>query len=374
MILVFLVMAAILAMIGALLLPLVSDLHRAAHIHLAFALGVMPLIMAAMMHFVPVLTRTRAATRAIESLALLAWAGGALIVAYFVFSLPVAFRDAAASLGLLAGVGLTTWQFRRSRAALGGAHAGLRWYVAALGCLMMSLLAVLAMTVWPREALALKRLHLHLNLLGFVGLTALGTLQVLLPTAAGRPDPGAVARLRTDLPAALGGTLLIAFGSAWLPLLTWPGLVLWCIPPGRLARAWFEPYRDAILCRHGAVPLLAAALAGFSIALAAGGVHGAGWIGSTGLAHLWVFAFLFPLLSGAAGQLLPLWLRPGRHTEWHELARRRLTYGSAIRAALLLGGGMLVLAGQRWGAVLALAGLLPFVFAAGRVFLQSRGA
>ena len=45
MVLVFLVIAAILAMMGAWLLPVVSDLPPAAHIHMAFALGVMPLIM-----------------------------------------------------------------------------------------------------------------------------------------------------------------------------------------------------------------------------------------------------------------------------------------------------------------------------------------
>ena len=66
MVLAFLVLAAILGMMGACLLPVVTDLHRAAHVHLAFALGVMPLIMGAMTHFIPVLTRTRAAPRIVE--------------------------------------------------------------------------------------------------------------------------------------------------------------------------------------------------------------------------------------------------------------------------------------------------------------------
>lgn len=364
MVLASLVLAAILGMVGAWLLPLGTDTHRAAHVHLAFALGVMPLIMGAMTHFVPVLTRTRAAPKIVEGYAALAWVGGALIVAFFIFSMPEIFRSVAALLGLVASIGLLAWQLMRGKEALGGAHPGVRWYLAALLCLAASLLAVLAMSVWPQQMLALKRLHLHLNLLGFVGLTAVGTLQVLLPTAAGHPDPQTAHRLRADLPAALGGTVLIAAGAAWLPLLSWLGLLLWLIPLIRLLRVWLARYRNQIFCRHGAVPLLAVALAGFALALAAGGVHGAGRLDSVGLAHAFVFAFLFPLVCGAAGQLLPLWLRPGRQTEWHARTRRRLTFASSTRAALFLVAGALALAGFSAASWFAIAALLPFALAA----------
>ena len=360
MVLVFLVTMSILAMVCAWLLPIVSDVHRAAHIHLAFALGVMPLIMGAMLHFIPVLTRTRGAPRTIEGLVALAWVAGALIVAFFIFTLPEAFRSAAAFLGLSAVAGISAWQAKRAMAALGGAHPCLSWYLAALACLGASLLAVLAMSVWPQQILALKRLHLHLNLFGFVGLSAVGTLQVLLPTAAGHPDPQVANRLRADLPKALSGTVLIALGAAWLPLLSWLGLLLWLIALNRLIRAWLAQYRAEIFCRNGAVPLLATALTGYSIALVTGGVHGAGWIGSTGVAHLFVFSFLFPLVSGAAGQLLPLWRRPGHLTEWHERARQRLTFASGSRAALFLAAGLLAMLGFQWANWLALAALLPF--------------
>lgn len=372
MILVFLVMAAILAMAGAWLLPLVGEVHRAAHVHLVFALGVMPLILGAMTHFVPVLSRTRAAGRGVEAFAALAWLGGALIVAYFIFTLPDFFRSLAALLGLSAALGLAAWQIKRARAALGGAHPGLSWYLAALACLGTSLLAVLAMAVWPQQMLALKRLHLHLNLFGFVGLSAIGTMQVLLPTAAGQPDPQVAARLRAGLPAALGGTSLVALGAAWLPPLSWLGLFLWLIPLSRLIRAWLARYRVGIFSRHGAVPLLAAALAGFSLALVAGGAHGAGWLDSIGVAHLLVFAFLFPLVSGAAGQLLPLWVRPGRQTEWHERARRRLTFAAGPRAMLFLAAGLLALARFKGASWIALAALLPFALAALDVLLRFR--
>lgn len=374
MILVFLALAAILAMVGAWLLPVVGDLHRAAHVHLAFALGVMPLIMGAMTHFVPVLTRTGAAARQVQLLAGLAWLAGVLASAFFAFSLPESVRLFAASLAALAVARLAGWQWMRTRAALGNPHPGVYWYLAALFCLLLALLAVAGMDAWPAQYLALKRLHLHLNLFGFVGLSAVGTLQVLLPTAVGQPDPQAAARLRGDLPLALGGTLLIALGAAWLPLLSALGLLLWLVPVGRLALAWLVRYRAGIFRRHGAMPLLAAALAGFFLALVAGGAHGAGWLDSVGVAHLLVFSFLFPLVSGAAGQLLPLWLRPGRQTEWHEWARRRLTFASGPRASLFLVAGLLVMAGFKWGGWLALAALVPFPLAALGVLWRTRRA
>ncbi|ADE11358.1 hypothetical protein [Sideroxydans lithotrophicus] len=360
---VLLVVVAIVGMLGAWLLPSTGDWHRAAHVHLAFALGVMPLIMGAMTHFIPVLTRTRAAPRSVEGYAGLAWLGGVLIVAFFMFALLDVVRSVAAFLALVAAGGLAVWQLMRAGEALGGAHPGLRWYVAALVCLAASLLAVLAMSVWPQQFLALKRFHLHLNLFGFVGLTAIGTLQVLLPTAVGHPDPQVSNRLRADLHFAFFGSVLIAGGAAWLSLLSWLGLLLWMIPLGRLMRAWFAGYRAEIFRWHGAVPLVAAALAGFFIALVAGGGHALGWLDSTGLAHLFVFSFLFPLVSGAAGQLLPLWLRPGQQTEWHTRARLRLTFASGTRAALFLGAGLLALAGFKWASWLALAALLSFALA-----------
>ncbi|MBZ0106070.1 MAG: hypothetical protein K8H84_10620 [Sulfuricella denitrificans] len=372
MILIFLVLVATLAMAGAWLLSFVSDLHRAAHVHLVFALGVMPLIMAAMTHFVPVLTRTGKPGRQVELLALLAWQAGVLAAVFFFFSLPENVRLFAALLALLAVTRLAGWQWARASATLGKPHPGVYWYLAALLCLGLGLLALVAMDMWPEQYLAFKRLHLHLNLFGFVGLAAIGTLQVLLPTAAGGADPGVAARMRGDLAPVLGGALLIGFGAAWLPLLSWIGLALWLAPLARLGRAWWLLFRGCIFSWHGATPLLATAGAGFCGALVAGGLHAAGWLTSAVAGHVLVFAFLFPLVSGAAGQLLPLWLRPGKQTEWHALARQGLTYGSGGRSLLLLFSGLLVLAGVRWGTVLALAGLLPFVLVAVWTAIQSR--
>ena len=66
--------------------------------------------------------------------------------------------------------------------------------------------------------LSLRLLHLHLNTLGFIGLTAIGTLQVLMPTILAGPDGEASARLRDDLLPAVGGVFLVALGAAvWSP-------------------------------------------------------------------------------------------------------------------------------------------------------------
>ena len=88
----------------------------------------------------------------------------------------------AALVALLAATALGGWMLVRARRMFGPRHRGLDWYLAALGFLLLALLAVVLMPWFPAQRAGLRLFHLHANLLGFVGLTALGTLQVLLPT------------------------------------------------------------------------------------------------------------------------------------------------------------------------------------------------
>lgn len=365
------VLIAVGAMLGGLLLPALLEAQPAVHVHLVFALGVMPLILAAMTHFVPVLTRSRG-SEAMSRPVLLAAAGGALIVAYFVWPVQPLWRSLAAGLALAACLWLMVWQWRRRQSALGGAHPCLDWYLAALACLGLGLFAILAMAAWPMQIQALKRLHLHLNLFGFIGMTAVGTLQVLLPTAAGLADPEAAHRLRADLRLALAGTLLIALGAAWWPWLSVAGVIPWFVALARIAVAWKRHFRAAIRAFHGAAPLLAGALGGFALSLLAGGIHALALLPGARIGHLFVFAFLFPLVSGAAGQLLPLWLKPGVQIPWHLVARSRLTYGAAARFALFASAGVLALTGWRGSAIPALIALLSFALAGAWTAFQSR--
>lgn len=357
--LVLLVLTAAASFAAAVALPLLHPLPPAAHIHIALAVGVMPLIFGAMIHFVPVLTRSAIAPPAVRLIPLLALTAGAL--AFFSFAAPSQAYYLAAYLALAAAVVFAAWITRRAAVAVGQPHPCLYWYLGAIACLILALAAVSSMAFWPEQRLALKSLHLHLNTLGFIGLTAVATLQVLLPTVAGRADKGAGTRLHRGLKWALGGTLLISFGAAWYKPLVYPGALLWMIPLTSLGKAWLSLYFREIRRLHGAASSLAAALAGFIAALLFGLLHADGILSPTGTAHAFIIAFLFPLVTGAVSQLFPIWARPGMQTAWHAQARHRLGAGGGYRALLFLAGGILVGLGWRGGLVLPIAALVAFL-------------
>lgn len=332
---------------------------RASVLHLILAVGAMPLIFGAMGHFIPVLTRTRGAPARLGVVPVLALAGGALVVASL--SLPGMpwGRHAGAFVAATAAAVLLAWSWRRRTGMLGRPHPGLAWYQTALACLVFALLAILASAVWPAQWPALRRLHLHLNTLGFIGMTAFGTLTVLMPTVTGKPDPGAALRLRRDFPLAVTGTLLVAVGAAWSAPLAAVGAVLWAIPPVRLAANWLRLYRTEVFKLHGAAPLLAAALVGFVLSL----LYGAAALSPVGLVPVWIYVagFLPPLVTGAASQLLPVWLRPGVQNAWHGRLRGALGRYAGVRAVLFCIGGAVAGTGREWGLLLGAATLLWFI-------------
>jgi len=357
-----LVFAALAAFAAALLWS--PHAGRAAALHLILAVGAMPLIFGAMSHFIPVLTRSRTAPAGLVIIPLLALAGGVLVVTSLGWAdLPWG-PHAGALLTVAAASALLVWSRRRRAGMLGRPHPGLAWYEAALACLVLALVAILASAVWPQQAMALRRLHLHLNTLGFVGLTALGTLAVLLPTVANRPDPGVAQRLHRDLPWVIAGTLLIAVGAAWIGPLAGIGGVIWAIPLLRMGAGWLRRYRTEIFALHGAAPLLAAALAGLGFSAVVGAMS---LLPATAAFHsaapAWAFVagFMLPLVSGAASQLLPVWLRPGVQGAWHARLRDRLGRHAGVRAVLFLIGGVAAGTGRDWGLLLGAATLLWFI-------------
>jgi len=360
--LIFLVATALSGFAGAMALGWLFPLPSAIHAHLALAIGALPLIMGAMLHFAPVLTRSGAPAAALRWLPWLAQSSGVIVTLAFIFPAFFAMgRNLAALLALAAATTLALWMRRRGQQALGNPHPGLNWYLAALVCLMLALLAILAMSLWPEHTLALKRLHLHLNTLGLIGLTAIGTVQVLLPTAVGRADAQVARRLRRDLAPAFAGTVLIALGAAWFPWLTWLGLLLWSLPLYRLLAGWWWQYRQEIFNWHGASPSLAAAPLGLVATLLCGALHGKGVVAPGAIGHVFIAAFLLPLVSGAVSQLLPIWLRPGAQTPWHAAMRQQLGRWSGVRALLFLGGALAALGGWPAGMALAGGGLLMFI-------------
>lgn len=335
---------------------------RAAVLHLVFALGAMPLIFGAMTHFIPVLTRSRGAPPRLAAIPLAALAAGALVVASLADPRFTGARHAAAALGLVATIALLVWSRARRRSMLGQAHPGLAWYDAALVCLALALGAILAGALWPQQWGALRRLHLHLNTIGFIGMTALGTLAVLLPTASGKPDPETGPWLRADLPLALGGTLLTAIGAAWATPIAWLGAPLWGVVLLHVGRRWARRYRADILSLHGAAPLLGAAWTGLTLSMGLGVVDAVPALAFDAQPlFAFVAGFLLPLVSGAASQLLPVWLRPGQQGPWHADLRRRLGRYGGARAALFLVGGTAAGIGLAWGLVLAAAVLILFL-------------
>ncbi len=347
---------------------------RAVTVHLMLAVGAMPLIFGAMSHFIPVLTRTRTAEAGLLVIPMLALAGGALAVSSFSLAGMAWAQPAGALLAAGAAFALLVWSRRRRAGMLGRPHPGLAWYETALACLVLALLAILVSAIWPQQALALRRFHLHLNTLGFVGLTAVSTLAVLLPTAVGRPDPGVGPRLRRDLPWAAAGTLLVAGGAGWFAPLAGVGAALWAVPLARTASSWLRLYRAEILALHGAAPLLAAALGGFVLSMIFGVLNAfppPGSVRTSGAIWAYVAGFMLPLVSGAASQLLPVWLRPGVQSEWHAGLRHSLGRYGGVRALLFCGGGLAAGMGGQWGLLLSLAALAWFLLQTGAALVRA---
>lgn len=340
--------------------------------HLVFAVGALPLILLAMSYFVPVLTRSQTAPRLLLLAPLTAAAAGLGIVGFFLHGTP-ALRLHAPWLALVAIAGFATWMAQRRRACLGHPNPCLGWYAAALGLLALGILAVALAPILPEHTRALRLFHLHINTLGFLGLTALGTQQVLLPTVAGRPDTDAATRLARDLKWSAGGAVAVAAGSALAPPLALLGAAIFAWPLLRLAAAAWRNWRHEIVATGSTLPLLAAAIAGLALALGHGVLHARGTIGATAAIPLFIIAFLLPLLSGAAGHLLPVWLRPGLQDEWHRTGRARLAYAARARAALLLAAGLLAAAGQAAGYALGAIGALWLAIAMAAVAAARKG-
>jgi hypothetical protein len=341
-------------------------------IHIAFAAGAMPLIFGAIIHFIPVLTRTGVPGLPLRCLPLAVQLAGIATPLALAGLLPGWSLHVAASVVALAALVLIVWIARRLRATLGTPHPGAHWYGAALLCLFF---AVSLVPVWLAQAqlgAALRLFHLHLNTLGFIGLAALGTLPVLLPTALGRPDPLAAARLRRDLPLAVIGVMLVAAGSTATVWLAGFGaaLLLWVVAANLLA--WRRAFGLKAIVGAGGTASLAAATLGLVLLLLLGLAHGLGIMPGRPAIAGFLALFLLLLVTGALSQLLPVWRYPRGATLARQTLQARLAWGGRWRAVLfLLGGGWLVFDDAR-GWLLVLAGLLLFAVGLLRAFLLDR--
>ncbi len=339
--LVYLGICALLAFLAALSAG-VSAVPPAPTFHLAFAAGAMPLIFGAIIHFVPVLTRTGMPPRPIHYLPIPVQLAGIATPLGLAGTLPAWSLHVAATVVVLTALLLIRWISRRLRATLGGPHPGARWYGAALLCLFFAVSLVPVWLAKPELRAALRLFHLHLNTLGFIGLAALGTLPVLLPSAQGKPDLGATDRLRRDLLPAIVGALLVAAGASSGPWLALPGalLLLWVV--GRNLLAWYRSFGFTAIVGTGATAALLAATSGLALLLLLGTAHGSGLLPARLSIAGFVATFLLPLVTGTLSQLLPVWRYPGNDSPQRHALRQRLTRNGRLRAVLFLIGGVLL--------------------------------
>jgi hypothetical protein len=331
-------------------------------LHLAFAVGIVPLIFAAMSHFVPVLTRTGDPGRWIGRLPAVAQLAGLGVVGAMQGLLPHDVLPAAAVVDLVLAAILLNWIAARVRACIGSPHPGWRWYGAALGCLMLALLAVVWMTLWPQHWHGLRLFHLHLNTIGLVGLAALGTLPVLLPTALAQPDPEASGWLRRRLWLVAGGAVAVATGSAILWPFAVPGAALLLVAALGLIGQWIRRFGLRLLLSDGVTASLLAAVAGLILVLITGVAHGAGLMPGRPSLLAWGAGFLLPLVTGALSQLLPVWRWPGPQIAARAEMRRRLAATGSWRAALFFSAAVALVSGfDRLAMLLLAAAVLLFI-------------
>lgn len=353
-VLVFMIFSALAALLAGLIMqPVPAPVWR----HVLFAVGVMPLILGAMLYFVPVLTRSAPAHTAVLLPA------GAFVLGVGVVS---AFLTQPEWLPALAAIGTVlvcieiAWVWRRRQASLGGAHAGVDWYLCALAALVLALALIASRAVWPEYWAATRIIHLHLNLLGFLGLTAIGTLRVLLPTVLGERDPMALPFLRKQLPYAATGALAIGLGSGYGLPLAMLGVLMWLWPAVAMLRAVsICPLRQ--LPSRGAAIMLAAAALGWLFVLLAGAMHGLGKVSADTTLALLLYLFLLPLVTGATSHLLPVWRWPGVVTDTHGLMRARLTAYGSLRVAAFWSSAILTLAGITYAAAPAAIAMLAYL-------------
>ncbi len=341
----FLGLSAAASFLLALILGASAVLVPAAALHVAFAIGVLPLIFGAMLHFVPVLTRSASPQRAIVCMPFVAQGAGVLVVLAIQGLLPRWMLHPAASIDLLLALILMGWMIGRARRTLGSPHPGWRWYLASLFMLALALAVVPAYAAGFAPA-ALRLFHLHANTLGFVGLAALGTLPVLLPTALKQPDSQAAPWLRRRLPLVLAGVLMLAVGAATLWPLALVGSAFLVVAALGLLVHWLRVFGLMTLLADGASASLLAALSALILLLLFGTVHGSGLACAEGLVPAFVAGFLMPLVTGALAQLLPVWRFSGVQTPARLEMRARLVRYGRWRAIVLPSAALALATGQ----------------------------
>ncbi|HEX5202266.1 hypothetical protein ACFQS1_38835 [Paractinoplanes rhizophilus] len=288
----------------------------------------------------------------------------------------VVFTAVAAHLG---------WLARQLRQALPARFAiTVRYYLAATVALLTGIPAGAWMLVADNRARPrVLLLHAHVNLLGWILLTVLGTLLTLWPTVLRtRMDPKALPAARTALPVAVTGLFLIAGGVlAWWPPVAAAGLAVFgtavlitAVPAARAARHKPpESFAAWSLAAGAGWLLIAVAVDAVVLSTAPGPEAAADRFGMV----------LIPLLAGAVAQilvgalayLLPMALGGGPARVRDRTATldrhwpQRLAMTNAALVVLMLPTGLYI---RITTSLLLLAALTQFLLPAARMLLLDR--
>ncbi|PYI65421.1 copper oxidase [Arthrobacter livingstonensis] len=261
----------------------------------------------------------------------------------------------------------------RARKALPSRFGATVWYYVA-ACLLLpvgaGVGAALAANVGGEAHARLLLVHLAVNVLGFVGLTVLGTLMTLLPTMLRtRVADGADSVARHGVFALLAGVLLTTAGAAagvmflcTVGLLVYLGGVVYvCIPLAKAVRGK-PPVTFAPLSAIAALVWLAASLVWLVGLTATSGSWNGLHHGIESVAPVLAAGFAAQVLGAALSYLLPVVLGGGPAMVKHRTAIldraavfRVVLTNSALLASLLpvpslvrVGTTFLVLAGLAW--------------------------
>lgn len=126
--------------------------------HVLFAMGVMPLILGAMLYFIPVLTRSAPARGVVLFLPVAAFVLGVCVV-LALHHRPTLLPGIAAAALLVVALQIA-WAWRRRARSFGTPHPGLDWYLFALIALVVALTLIVARALWPEQWAVTRVLHL----------------------------------------------------------------------------------------------------------------------------------------------------------------------------------------------------------------------
>ncbi|MBF0194434.1 MAG: hypothetical protein HQL71_07725 [Magnetococcales bacterium] len=309
--------------------------------HLILAVGAFPLIIGAMIYFTPTLTRSAPPTGWICWLPYLAMFTG--FIAFSAVSQDMQFIVVSGPMGIVLSGGLLYWMWQRSSNALGDPHPGLAWYQGALFFLILGLSTIILAYLLPQWWFPLRGVHQQLNLMGFLGLTTVGTLQVFLPTVANYQDNKTSYRLKNHLKYSALGTLFLAAGGWGLPFCNEMGRLVWLVPLLAIFKSAML-HVDKQKGLSGAAFSLFGALTGFTVLII--------FNQYSNLYYLFCF-FVFPLVTGALSHLLPIWWWPGAASNNRDLAQAFLARWGFFRLGAFYVAGLATIWNVKWGGWLA---------------------